>query len=154
MGAVIFNTQHSAGTIHYTNILKFRKITMEGCYKVEENINFESFLRVMGVTEDEQIQRMMAATKEVTLTNNGDGTWTQVSGLKTSTFPIGQEYTDTWGDKQLTGLVTMEAGTMRKVYKLGDTEVLTEEVVLAGAELTVTLVARDGTKAVRRLSKM
>ena len=81
---------------------------MEGCYKVEENINFESFLRVMGVTEEEQIQRMMAATKEVivimdhhnhhhhyqvTLTNNGDGTWTQVSGLKTSTFPIGQEYT-------------------------------------------------------------
>ena len=38
---------------------------MEGCYKVEENINFESFLRVMGVTEEEQIQRMMAATKEV-----------------------------------------------------------------------------------------
>ena len=40
------------------------------------------------------------------------------------------------------------------VRQLGDTEVLTEEVMLAGSELTVTLVARDGTKAVRRLSKM
>ena len=46
-------------------LYKLYKVTMEGCYKVEENINFESFLRVMGVTEEEQIQRMMAATKEV-----------------------------------------------------------------------------------------
>ena len=30
--------------------------------------------------------------QEVSLADNGDGTWTQVSGLKTSTFPINQEY--------------------------------------------------------------
>ena len=65
---------------------------MDGCYKVEENVNFEAFLRVMGVTDEAQVERMIAATKEVTLTDNGDGTWTQVSGLKTSTFPINKEY--------------------------------------------------------------
>ena len=65
---------------------------MEGRYKVEENINFESFLKVMGVTDDEKIEEMIKATKEVSLTDNGDGTWTQVSGLKTSTFPISAEY--------------------------------------------------------------
>ena len=65
---------------------------MEGSYKVEENINFESFLRVMGVTDDAQIEAMIQATKQVTLKNNGDGTWTQESGLKTSTFPINKEY--------------------------------------------------------------
>ena len=51
-----------------------------------------SFLRVMGVTDDEKIEKMIQATTQITLTNNGDGTWTQVSGLKTSTFPIGEEY--------------------------------------------------------------
>ena len=54
--------QHSTVQL---GLYKLYKVTMEGCYKVEENINFESFLRVMGVTEEEQIQRMMAATKEV-----------------------------------------------------------------------------------------
>ena len=39
------------------------------------------------------------------------------------------------------------------VFQLGEVEVLTEDVVLAGTLLTVTLVARDGTKAVRKLSK-
>ena len=66
---------------------------MEGCYRVEENVNFEAFLRVMGVTDEAQMEKMIAATKQVTLTDNGDGTWTQVSGLKTSTFPINKEYT-------------------------------------------------------------
>ena len=47
----------------------------------------------MGVTDEAQMEKMIAATKQVTLTNNGDGTWTQVSGLKTSTFPIDKEYT-------------------------------------------------------------
>ena len=40
------------------------------------------------------------------------------------------------------------------VLQLGELEVLTEDVVLAGTLLTVTLVARDGTKAVRKLSKL
>ena len=59
---------------------------------MEENINFEAFLRVMGVTDKALVEKMIAATKEVTLTDNGDGTWTQASGLKTSTFPINKEY--------------------------------------------------------------
>ena len=37
---------------------------MEGRYKVEENINFESFLKVMGVTDDDKIEEMIKATKE------------------------------------------------------------------------------------------
>ena len=53
---------------------------MEGCYRVEENVNFEAFLRVMGVTDEAQMEKMIAATKQVTLTDNGDGTWTQESG--------------------------------------------------------------------------
>ena len=65
---------------------------MEGCYKVEENINFEAFLRAMGVTDDETIEKMIQATKQVTLKDNGNGTWTQISGLKTSTFPLDKEY--------------------------------------------------------------
>ena len=44
--------------------------------------------------------------------------------------------------------------TIEFIHQLGDTEVLSEEVVLEGASLTVTLVARDGTKAVRKLSKI
>merc|ERR1711874_44251 len=136
------------------SLLDIRIPSMEGRYIVEENINFESFLKVMGVTEDSQIEAMIKATKEVSLTDNGDGTWTQVSGLKTSTFPINQEYKDSWGDKELTGFVTMEGNTMRKIYKLGEVEVLTEDVVLDGTLLTVTLVARDGTKAIRKLSKL
>ena len=35
---------------------------MEGTYKVEENINFENFLRVMGVQDEESIQKMIQAT--------------------------------------------------------------------------------------------
>ena len=83
---------------------------MEGCYTVEENINFENFLKVMGVPDDETIQKMIQATKQVryyhriyidncslnlskvTLTENDDGTWTQVSGLKTSNFPLNKEF--------------------------------------------------------------
>jgi len=127
---------------------------MEGSYKVVENINFESFLKVMGVMDDEKIEKMIQATTQVTLTNNGDGTWTQVSGLKTSTFPVGEEYKDSWGDKELTGFVTIDGNSMKKVYKLGDIEVLSEDVELSGADLTVTLVARDGTKAIRKMSKI
>jgi len=127
---------------------------MEGTYKVVENINFESFLKVMGVMDDEKIEQMIQATTQVKLSNNGDGTWTQVSGLKTSTFPIGEEYKDSWGDKELTGFVTIDGNSMKKVYKLGDIEVLSEDVELSGAELTVTLVARDGTKAIRKMSKI
>ena len=66
---------------------------MEGCYTVEENINFEKFLSCMGVPDDDTIQKMIQATKQVTLTDNGDGTWTQASGLKTSTFPLNKEFT-------------------------------------------------------------
>ena len=91
---------------------------MDGCYKVEENVNFEAFLRVMGVTDEAQVERMIAATKEVTLTDNGDGTWTQASGLKTSTFPINKEYKDSWGDKELTGFVTMDGNVIKKKYKV------------------------------------
>ena len=40
------------------------------------------------------------------------------------------------------------------LFQLGEVEILTEDVVLAGTLLTVTLVARDGTKAVRKLSKL
>ena len=39
-------------------------------------------------------------------------------------------------------------------FQLGEVEVLTEDVVLDGTLLTVTLVARDGTKAIRKLSKL
>ena len=91
---------------------------MDGCYKVEENVNFEAFLRVMGVTDEAQVEKMINATKEVTLTDNGDGTWTQASGLKTSTFPINKEYKDSWGDKELTGFVTMNGNVMKKKYKV------------------------------------
>jgi len=55
---------------------------MEGTYKVVENINFESFLKVMGVMDDEKIEQMIQATTQVKLSNNGDGTWTQVIKLK------------------------------------------------------------------------
>ena len=37
---------------------------LEGCYKVVENINFETFLGVMGVPDD-RIEAMIAATKQV-----------------------------------------------------------------------------------------
>jgi len=53
----------------------------------------------------------------------------------------------------LVGFVTLDGLKMNKIYKLGDVEVLTEEVVLLGSSLTVTLVARDGTKAVRKLAR-
>ena len=76
---------------------------------MEENIDFDNFLKEMGVTDDATIQKMIQATKQVTklryflisismispkvtLTANSDGTWTQVSGLKTSTFPINEEF--------------------------------------------------------------
>eukprot|EP00090_Calanus_glacialis_P002001 TRINITY_DN11502_c0_g1_i1.p1 TRINITY_DN11502_c0_g1~~TRINITY_DN11502_c0_g1_i1.p1 ORF type:complete len:128 (-),score=33.69 TRINITY_DN11502_c0_g1_i1:93-476(-) len=127
---------------------------MEGCYRVEENVNFENFLKVMGVPDDETIQKMIQATTQVTLTANADGTWTQVSGLKTSTFPVDKEFTDAWGDKELTGFVKLDGTTMTKVFKLGDVEVFSEEVVLSGTCLTLTLVARDGTKAVRKMVRV
>ena len=38
---------------------------MEGTYKVVENINFESFLKVMGVMDDEKIEQMIQATTQV-----------------------------------------------------------------------------------------
>ena len=38
---------------------------MEGCYRVEENVNFENFLKVMGVPDDETIQKMIQATTQV-----------------------------------------------------------------------------------------
>ena len=44
-------------------MLDIRIPSMEGRYIVEENINFESFLKVMGVTEDSQIEAMIKATK-------------------------------------------------------------------------------------------
>ena len=36
---------------------------MEGHYKVEENINFEGFLKAMGVTDEAKIEGMIKATK-------------------------------------------------------------------------------------------
>ena len=36
---------------------------MEGHYIVEENVNFENFLKVMGVSDDAQIEAMIKATK-------------------------------------------------------------------------------------------
>ena len=70
----------------------------------------------------------------MTLTSNADGTWTQVSGLKTSTFPVDKEFTvfcsenfevcnenfmkDSWGDKELTGFVTLDGTKMIKVFKV------------------------------------
>ena len=38
---------------------------MEGCYKVLENVNFENFLKVMGVPDDGTIQKMIQATQQV-----------------------------------------------------------------------------------------
>ena len=38
---------------------------MEGRYKVEEAINFGNFLRVMGVTDDETLQEMIQAHRQV-----------------------------------------------------------------------------------------
>ena len=38
---------------------------MEGCYRVEENVNFENFLKVMGVPDDETIKKMIQATTQV-----------------------------------------------------------------------------------------
>ena len=81
---------------------------MEGTYKVEENINFENFLSVMGMEGEENIQKMIQATTmvgkrgvgyivyhcfvQVTLKENADGTWTQETGLRTLTFPINEEF--------------------------------------------------------------
>jgi len=121
---------------------------------VVENINFENFLKVMGVTDDNTIQKMIQATTQVTLTANEDGTWTQVSGLKTSTFPLNTEFKDSWGDKELTGFVTMDGLKLTKVFKLGDVKIFSEEVVLSGTALTLTLVARDGTTATRKMVRV
>merc|ERR1712215_132323 len=153
MGTQLVLATHVKSTalfIRHTSYL----LIMEGCYKVLENINFENFLKVMGVPDDGTIQKMIQATQQVTLTANADGTWTQVSGLKTTTFPLNQEFKDRWGEKELTGFVTLEGLKLYKLYKLGEVEVLTEEVVLSGDNLTVTLVARDGTKAVRTLVRI
>ena len=65
---------------------------MEGRYKVIENINFEAFYRLMGVSDKATIEKLIEATKEVTLMDNKDGTWTQVTGLVTQTFALDKEY--------------------------------------------------------------
>ena len=44
-------------------MLHIRSPSMQGRYIVEENINFESFLKVMGVTDDTKIEEMIKATK-------------------------------------------------------------------------------------------
>merc|ERR1711892_1158885 len=111
--------------------------SMEGTYTVVENINFDSFLRVMGVQEEETIQKMIQATKQVVLKENADGTWTQETGLRTLTFPINKEFEDSWAGKVATGLVTLEKGTMVKTYKIRDTTILTA----------------DGTDAVRKMTR-
>ena len=36
---------------------------MQGRYIVQENINFESFLKVMGVEDESKIEEMIKATK-------------------------------------------------------------------------------------------
>eukprot|EP00092_Neocalanus_flemingeri_P066207 GFUD01080627.1.p1 GENE.GFUD01080627.1~~GFUD01080627.1.p1 ORF type:complete len:128 (-),score=51.87 GFUD01080627.1:166-549(-) len=126
---------------------------MEGTYKVEENINFENFLRAMGVQDEESIQKMIQATKLVTLKQNADGTWTQETGLRTSTFPLNKEFEDSFGGKVATGLVTLEEGKMVKTYKIGDTTILTETLLLSDSTLTATLVTADGTQATRRMVK-
>merc|ERR1712156_65261 len=106
--------------------------TMEGVYNVQENVNFENFLKVMGVTDEATIEKMINATKKVTLTVN-------------------TEFKDSWGDKELTGFVTMEGAKMTKVFKLDGNDIFSEEVLLDGNNLTLTLIARDGTKAVRKM---
>ena len=45
------------------SMLDIRSPSMQGRYIVEENINFESFLKVMGVTDDTKIEEMIKATK-------------------------------------------------------------------------------------------
>ena len=40
---------------------------MEGVYTVVENENFDNFLKTMGVTDEETIQKMISATKQVKL---------------------------------------------------------------------------------------
>ena len=44
-------------------MLDIRSPSMQGRYIVQENINFESFLKVMGVTDDTKIEEMIKATK-------------------------------------------------------------------------------------------
>jgi len=39
------------------SILDIRSPSMQGRYRVEENINFESFLKVMGVTDGKSVNR-------------------------------------------------------------------------------------------------
>merc|ERR1711892_1099927 len=126
--------------------------SMEGTYTVVENINFDSFLRVMGVQE-ETIKKMIQATKQVILKENADGTWTQETGLRTLTFPINKDFEDSWAGKVATGLVTLEEGTMVKTYKIGDTTILTETLVLSDNTLTATMVTADGTEAVRKMTR-
>merc|ERR1712128_415438 len=107
----------------------------EGTYTVVENINFASFLRVMGVQEEETIQKMIQAYKQVILKKNTDGTWTQETGLRTLTFPIIE---DSWAGKVATGLVTLEKGTMVKTYMIGDATILTETLALSDNDNTLT----------------
>ena len=40
---------------------------------------------------------------------------------------------------------------MTKVFKLDGNDIFSEEVLLDGNNLTLTLIARDGTKAVRKM---
>lgn len=43
---------------------------------------------------------------------------------------------------------------MTKVFKIGGVEVFSEEVVLSGTSLTLTLVSGKGTKAVRKMVRV
>lgn len=126
---------------------------MEGCFAVEEDINFDNFLK-MFYHDDEKVQKMIENSKQVTLTENPDGTWTINSGLKTSTFPLNKEFKETWDDNELTGFITMEGSKMSKMYKHGEVEVMREELEVSGSSMTLTLLARDGTKAVRKMKRV
>ena len=57
---------------------------MEGRYIVQENINFESFLKVMGVKDDSKIEETIKATKgEVKYTNKDEAnSQTETDSLK------------------------------------------------------------------------
>ena len=74
---------------------------------------------------------------------------------------------ETWDDVEMTGFITMDGSKMSKMYKVGqlyergtfcicviqhgEVEVIREEVEVSGSSLTLTLLARDGTKAVRKM---
>ena len=57
-------------------MLDIRSPNMQGRYIVQENINFDSFLKVMGVTDDTKIEEMIKATKGGVKLNIRDKTMT------------------------------------------------------------------------------